>query len=67
MRPGTRSLGLGLVLAHQFMDQLPRQLKASILGTVRTHLTFQLGHADAKDLAPSFTPLTADDLRTLGA
>ncbi len=62
-----RGLGLGLVLAHQFMDQLPRQLKASILGTVRTHLTFQLGHADAKDLAASFTPLTADDLRTLGA
>lgn len=61
-----RGLGLGLVLAHQFMDQLPRGLKASILGTVRTHLTFQLGQADAKALAESFTPLTADDLRTLG-
>ncbi|MGI9003530.1 MAG: type IV secretory system conjugative DNA transfer family protein [Pseudonocardia sp.] len=62
-----RGLGLGLTLAHQFMDQLPRQLKSSILGTVRTHLAFQLGHSDAKDLAQSFTPLTADDLRSLGA
>jgi len=62
-----RGLGLGLTLAHQFMDQLPRQLKSSILGTVRTHLTFQLGHNDAKDLAQSFSPLTADDLRNLGS
>lgn len=62
-----RGLGLGMVLAHQFLDQLTPELKASITGTVRSHLVFQLGHGDAKHLAPAFEPLSTDDLRHLGA
>lgn len=62
-----RGLGLGLTLAHQFLGQLSGELKGSIIGTVRSHLVYQVGHTDAKELAASFEPLTADDLRHLGA
>jgi hypothetical protein len=62
-----RNLKLGLILAHQYLRQLDRELQASVLGTARTHVLFQLGVEDSKRLAESFTPLTADDLRNLGA
>ncbi len=62
-----RNLKLGLILAHQVLRQLDRELQASVLGTARTHILFQLGVEDSKRLAESFTPLTADDLRHLGA
>lgn len=61
-----RNLGLGLTLAHQFLGQLSKEMQASVLGTARTHVVFQLGVDDAEKLAKSFTPLTADDLRHLG-
>lgn len=61
-----RNLGLGLTLAHQFLRQLSKEMQASVLGTARTHVVFQLGVDDAETLAKSFTPLTTDDLRYLG-
>jgi hypothetical protein len=62
-----RGLGLGVTLATQFMSQLPEQLRSAVLGTVRTLLTFQLDHDDARLLAKRFGPLTADDLMGLAA
>ncbi|MEC3980403.1 type IV secretory system conjugative DNA transfer family protein [Amycolatopsis sp. H20-H5] len=63
----SRGLGLGLILAHQHMGQLPPELKSAVLGTTRNQLVFQVEHEDARVLAPRFAPLTADDLQGLGA
>ena len=63
-----RGLGLGLVLAHQYLGQLPPALQAAVMGTVRSSITFQLDYEDARVLERRFAPaLTADDLMGLRA
>lgn len=62
-----RGLGLGLVLAHQFLDQLPAHIQAAVLGTVRTQIAFQLEYGDAQRLAKRFSPLGWEDLCGLDA
>lgn len=58
-----RALGLGLILAHQYLGQLPPALQTAVISTVRSSVTFQLDRDDARTLAPRFLPqLTADDL-----
>jgi type IV secretory pathway TraG/TraD family ATPase VirD4 len=59
MAAQARSLGLGLVLAHRYLAQLPAAVKTAVLGTVRSQIVFQLGRDDAGELAPAFAPLTA--------
>jgi Type IV secretion-system coupling protein DNA-binding domain len=60
-----RGFGLGLIMAHQYLDQLTPEIKAAVLGTTRSQLIFQLQDRDATELAPRFAPLTRDDLTTL--
>lgn len=63
-----RGLGLGLVLAHQYLDQLPRSVQAAVLGTVRSQVAFQLEYDDARTLEKRFAPaLSAADLMGLPA
>ncbi|WP_117208666.1 type IV secretory system conjugative DNA transfer family protein [Allorhizocola rhizosphaerae] len=64
-----RGLGTGFVIAHQHLGQLEtRQVKAALLGTVRSQIVFQTLRADATELAKSFGPhLTAEDLLGLEA
>ncbi len=62
-----RGLGVGLVLAHQYLGQLSDDMRTAILGTVRTQIAFQVEHDDAKVLAARFAPLTAADLASLSA
>jgi hypothetical protein len=63
-----RGLGLGLVLAHQYLGQLPPAVLAAVTGTVRSSVTFQLDHEDARTLERRFAPsLGADDLMGLRA
>jgi hypothetical protein len=63
-----RGLGLGLVLAHQYLAQLPTTVQAAVLGTVRSQIAFQLEYDDAKLLERRFRPaLSADDLSGLDA
>lgn len=62
-----RGLGLGLVLAHQYLGQLPPALQAA-MGTVRSSIIFQLDYEDARSQERRFQPsLTADDLMGLRA
>ena len=58
-----RSLGVGVVLANQYLGQLPDSVKTAVLGTARTQVVFQLDHDDARSLAPRFAPLTSEPLR----
>ena len=63
-----RGLGLGLTLAHQHLDQLPRGLHAAIMANARSRIAFQLTGKDARELA-SLTrgQLDPDDFETLPA
>lgn len=60
-----RKYGVGLHMAHQYVDQLPETVKQAVIGNVGTLMAFRLGRADADWLAPHFAPLTADDLTAI--
>jgi hypothetical protein len=62
-----RGFKLGLCLANQYVAQLPESIRAAVLGTVKTQITFAVEPEDAKLLATRFAPLTADDLMGLPA
>jgi hypothetical protein len=63
-----RGMGLGLVLAHQYLGQLPSALQAAVIGTVRSSVVFQLDQEDARALERRYVPwLTADELMGLRA
>ena len=61
-----RKFGLGLILAHQYLDQLPESIRGAVLGNVGTMLVFRVGATDAMTLEPEFNPpFTAYDLQNL--
>ena len=62
-----RGLGVGLVLAHQYLGQLTDDVKTAVLGTARTQCLFQVEYEDAATLAKRFAPLTQADLSGLAA
>ncbi|MCP2341624.1 type IV secretory system conjugative DNA transfer family protein [Actinomadura rupiterrae] len=62
-----RGLGWGLTLAYQYLDQLTADVKAAVLGTVRTQICFQMEYSDANEMARRFAPLDRNDLAGLGA
>jgi hypothetical protein len=62
-----RGLGVGLVLAHQYLGQLSAEIRTAVLGTTRTQICFQVEYDDAKVLAARFAPLTQADLSNLSA
>ena len=49
-----RKYGLGLVLSHQFLDQLLPEVRASVLGNVGSMLLFRMGGKDAEEFAREF-------------
>ena len=62
-----RGLGVGAVLANQYLAQLPEAVRAAVLGTVRSQVAFQVEYDDARLLERRFAPsLAADDLMGLG-
>ena len=62
-----RKFGLGLVLAHQYLGQLPHQIQQAVLGNVGSSVVFRVGAGDARILEPEFfPPFSAGDLQRLG-
>ena len=52
-----RKYRVGLFLAHQYLEQLPEDVRSSILGNVGTIICFRLGTQDAKIMAEEFYPV----------
>lgn len=62
---GARKYGLGLVLAHQDLDQFPSRengILASVLSNCQTRVYFRLGDKDAKKLEGGFDHFSETDL-----
>jgi hypothetical protein len=51
-----RKFRLSLILANQFIAQVPDQIRAAIMGNVGTAITFRIGREDAEVLARTFAP-----------
>lgn len=61
-----RGFGIGAVLANQYLAQLPDNVRAAVLGTVRSQVSFQVEYDDARLLERRFAPgLAAADLMGL--
>ncbi|MGA8744879.1 MAG: type IV secretory system conjugative DNA transfer family protein [Solirubrobacterales bacterium] len=63
-----RKYGLALTVAHQNLDQLPKDLREVVLANARSKAVFALSASDAKVMERLFAPaLTAADLQALDA
>ncbi len=63
-----RAYRLSLVLAHQHLAQLPRELRQAISSDARNKIYFSLSPEDARENEHHFSPyLTRHDLANLGA
>ncbi len=56
-----RKYRLGLVLAHQYMEQLDEKVLAAVIGNVGTMITFRVGSTDAEILAKEFAPIFVEE------
>jgi hypothetical protein len=66
--PEARKYHLGVILAHQYLDQLPEDLRCALLGNVGTLAVFRVGGRDAEVLGTEFAPeCRASDLVHLPA
>jgi Type IV secretion-system coupling protein DNA-binding domain len=63
-----RKYGLSLTVAHQNLEQLPKEIREVILANARSKAVFALSAHDAKVMERLFAPaLTAADLQALDA
>ena len=51
-----RKYHLGLIMAHQYMEQLDETVREAVLGNIGSILTFRVGSTDAEILAKEFIP-----------
>lgn len=62
----SRKFGLGLILAHQYLGQLPESLRQAVLGNTGSLVLFRLGAEDAQLLEAEVEPqFHAHDLREM--
>jgi hypothetical protein len=57
LMPELRKHGVGLTLAHQYLDQLETNVRHSILGNAGTLISFRLGPEDAAVIAQEMLPV----------
>jgi hypothetical protein len=63
-----RGMGLGMVLAHQHLGQLPTDVQHAVLANARSKVVFQLPAGDARLMAKELGDVLTDgDLQGLGA
>ncbi|WP_112236898.1 type IV secretory system conjugative DNA transfer family protein [Kribbella monticola] len=63
-----RSFGLGMVLAHQHLAQLPLELRGAVMANARSKVVFQLSADDAMVFSREFgRSVDQDDFMNLGA
>ena len=63
-----RKYRLNLIMAHQFIEQLPENVAAAVFGNVGTLICFRVGAGDAENLVKEFTPtFLEEDLVNLPA
>lgn len=64
----SRKYGLSLALAHQYLDQVPPEVLAAVLGNAGSLAVFRAGSPDARRLAQELAPMfTPEDLVNLPA
>jgi len=56
-----RKYRLNLIVAHQYIEQLPEEVSAAIFGNVGTLINFRVGAADAENLVKEFTPFFEEE------
>lgn len=62
-----RKYKLNLTIAHQYIDQMPEEVRSAVFGNVGTMITFRVGAYDAEVLEKEFMPqFTATDIVSLG-
>lgn len=62
-----RKYKLNLTIAHQYIEQMPEEVRAAVFGNVGTFVTFRVGATDAEYLEKEFAPVfLAQDIVNLG-
>ncbi len=63
-----RKYNLGLIVAHQFIEQMTEEVEAAVFGNVGTMILFRVGAEDAERFEKEFAPqFTMDDIVNLSA
>lgn len=61
-----RKFKIGMIMAHQYLNQLSQDIQDAVLGNVGTLITFRLGMRDAKYFAAEYEPVfTAQNIANL--
>jgi hypothetical protein len=64
--PEARKFRLNLILAHQYLEEVEKSVRAAIFGNVGTLIVFRVGARDAEYLAREFYPVfTMEDFQNL--
>jgi hypothetical protein len=61
-----RGLGVGFVVAHQYMHQLDPAMRSAVLANAQSRVAFRLPSEDARVIAADST-MTPEDFQSLGA